>query len=56
MIAEGKPTGRGCQTCHGRGWRWVRRNRAEVALHLDGQAVTLVRVECLDCPAVDEAA
>ncbi|MEV8635656.1 hypothetical protein AB0395_28745 [Streptosporangium sp. NPDC051023] len=56
MITEDEPTSRECPTCHGRGWRWGRRSRAEVALQLDGQAVKLVQVECLDCPAADEAA
>ncbi|MER7129435.1 hypothetical protein [Streptosporangium saharense] len=56
MITEGEPTSQECPTCHGRGWRWIRRNRAEVALHLDGQAVKLVRIECLDCSVADEAA
>ncbi|MFF4988648.1 hypothetical protein ACFY19_15725 [Streptosporangium saharense] len=59
MIGEDAPTRAAeerCPACRGRGWRWVRRTRAEMALLLDGQAVTLVRVVCPDCPAASEAA
>lgn len=56
MIAEGEPTNEGCEACCGRGWRWIRRSRADVEFRIDGQVVKPVRVECFDCSGLGEVA
>jgi hypothetical protein len=56
MIAEDEPTAEGCGACCGRGWRWIRRSRADVECRINGQAVKPVRIKCFDCMGSGEVA
>ncbi|MFS1304257.1 hypothetical protein [Streptosporangium longisporum] len=56
MVAEDESTGQGCGACCGRGWRWIRRSRADVECRIDGQVVKPVRIACFDCLGAGEVA
>ncbi|MEV0581299.1 hypothetical protein [Nonomuraea sp. NPDC050310] len=52
MSANDEIANEECRACRGKGWRWIRKSRADAQRRIDGAVIDLVQLDCFECAGV----